>query len=49
VVIPTGQVSVSFYANENVTLTFRRANGLTGPVTELHADDAGNHRIFRKQ
>jgi hypothetical protein len=40
---------LTFFANENVTLTFRRANGFTGPVTELHADDAGNHRIFKKQ
>jgi hypothetical protein len=32
-----------------VTLTFRRANGDTGPVTELRRDDAGNHSILRKQ
>lgn len=39
---------LSFYASDNVTLTFRRANGGTGPVTELHRDDAGNHYILRK-
>ena len=40
---------LEFCASENVTLTFRRANGHTGPVTELRRDDAGNHYIFRKQ
>lgn len=40
---------LKFYASENVTLTFRRANGDTGPVTELRRDDAGNHYILRKQ
>jgi hypothetical protein len=40
---------LKFYAQENVTLTFRRANGDTGPVTELHRDDPGNHAILRKQ
>jgi D-alanyl-D-alanine carboxypeptidase len=40
---------LKFYAQENVTLTFRRANGDTGPVTELHRDDPGNHAILKKQ
>jgi len=39
---------LTFYPQENVTLTFRRANGETGPVTELRRDDPGNHAIFRK-
>jgi CubicO group peptidase (beta-lactamase class C family) len=40
---------LTFYAQETVTLTFRRANGDTGPVTELRRDDEGNHMILRKQ
>ena len=40
---------LTFFAQEMVTLTFRRANGDTGPVIELRRDDAGNHMIFRKQ
>jgi CubicO group peptidase (beta-lactamase class C family) len=40
---------LKFYAQENVTLTFHRANGDTGPVTELRRDDAGNLHILRKQ
>lgn len=40
---------LKFYAQENVTLTFRRANGDTGPVTELRRDDPGNHAILKKQ
>jgi hypothetical protein len=40
---------LTFYAQENVTFTFRRANGNRGPVTELRRDDAGNHQILRKQ
>jgi hypothetical protein len=40
---------LKFYASENVTLTFRRANGNTAPVTELRRDDAGNLSIFKKQ
>jgi len=40
---------MTFYADEVVTLTFRRANGNTGPVTELRRDNAGNHAILRKQ
>ena len=40
---------LKFYAQENVTLTFRRANGDTGPVTELRRDNAGNHAILKKQ
>ncbi len=41
--------ALTFHAGENVTLTFRRASGATGPVTELRRDNAGNHVIFRKQ
>jgi CubicO group peptidase (beta-lactamase class C family) len=40
---------LTFYAQETVTLTFRRANGDTGPVTELRRDDPGNHSILRKE
>jgi CubicO group peptidase (beta-lactamase class C family) len=40
---------LKFYASETVTLTCRRANGDTGPVTELRRDDAGNHAILKKQ
>ena len=40
---------LTFYAGQDVTLTFRRANGGTGPVTELHRDNAGNHAILKKQ
>ena len=40
---------LTFYPSEPVTLTFRRANGNEGPVIELRRDDAGNHRIFKKQ
>lgn len=40
---------LTFYASENVTLTFRRAGGATGPVTELRRDDPGNHAILKKQ
>jgi D-alanyl-D-alanine carboxypeptidase len=40
---------LTFYAQQDVTLTFRRANGDAGPVTELRRDDAGNHYIFKKQ
>jgi CubicO group peptidase (beta-lactamase class C family) len=40
---------LTFYAQETVTLTFRRANGDSGPVTELRRDDEGNHMILRKQ
>ncbi len=40
---------LKFYAQENVTLTFRRANGERGPVTELRRDDMGNHYILEKQ
>jgi len=39
---------LTFYPQENVTLTFRRANGETGPVTELRRDDPGNHMILRR-
>lgn len=38
-----------FYPNEFTTLTFRRANGDSGPVTELRRDDSGNHSILKKQ
>jgi hypothetical protein len=40
---------LKFYAQEDVTLTFRRANGDTGSVTELRRDNAGNHAILKKQ
>jgi CubicO group peptidase (beta-lactamase class C family) len=40
---------LTFYANETTTLTFRRANGDSGPVIELRRDDAGNHAILKKQ
>jgi hypothetical protein len=40
---------LTFYPQENVTLTFRRANGNSGPVTELRRDDPGNHAILKKQ
>jgi hypothetical protein len=40
---------LTFYAQENVTMTFRRANGDSGPVTELYRDDAGSLHIFKKQ
>ena len=40
---------LTFYANEVVTLTFRRANGDSGPIVELHRDDPGNHAILKKQ
>ena len=40
---------LKFYAQENVMLTFRRANGDRGPVTELRRDDMGNHYILKKQ
>lgn len=39
---------LTFYGGETAALTFRRA-GATGPVTELHRDDAGNHAILRKR
>jgi len=40
---------LTFYANEVFTLTFVRANGNGGPVTQLHSDNDNNHRIFKKQ
>jgi CubicO group peptidase (beta-lactamase class C family) len=40
---------LTFYANEFTTLTFRRANGDTGPVIELRRDNTGNHAILKKQ
>ena len=40
---------LKFWANQETTLTFRRANGNTGPVIELRRDDAGNHVILKKQ
>lgn len=39
---------LTFYAQENVTLTFRGEHGGDGPVIELRRDDAGNHQILRK-
>jgi CubicO group peptidase (beta-lactamase class C family) len=40
---------LTFYSDETTTLTFRRANGNSGPVTELRRDNAGNHAILKKQ
>jgi CubicO group peptidase (beta-lactamase class C family) len=40
---------LTFYANEQTILTFRRANGTSGPVIELRRDDAGNHAILKKR
>jgi CubicO group peptidase (beta-lactamase class C family) len=40
---------LTFYAGEDVTLSFRRANGASGPVTELRRDDGGNLYILKKQ
>lgn len=40
---------LTFYAGDDVTLTFRRANGDSGPVIELRRDNAGNHAILKKQ
>jgi hypothetical protein len=40
---------LTFNAQENVTFTFRRANGDRGPVTELRRDDVGNHYILERQ
>ncbi|HET9424615.1 MAG TPA: serine hydrolase domain-containing protein [Gemmatimonadaceae bacterium] len=37
-----------FYASDNTTITFRRANGDTGPVIEMRRDNAGNHAILKK-
>lgn len=39
---------LTFYIADNTTITFRRANGDQGPVTELHRDNAGNHAILKK-
>ena len=39
---------LTFYPQESVTMTFRRAGGETGPVTELRRDDPGNHMILRR-
>jgi CubicO group peptidase (beta-lactamase class C family) len=40
---------LTFYADEFTTLTFRRANGGSGPVVELRRDNSGNHAILKKQ
>jgi hypothetical protein len=40
---------LKFYATPTLTMTFRQANGTTGPVTELRGDNAGNHFILEKQ
>lgn len=40
---------LTFYAQERTTLTFRRAGGGNGAVTELRRDDGGNLMVFRKQ
>lgn len=40
---------LTFYLGDNTSLTFRRASGGSGPMTGFRIDDAGNHRIFKKQ
>jgi len=40
---------LTFYASEDMTLTFRRANGDSGPVIEARLDDGGNLYILKKQ
>ena len=40
---------LTFYADPDVTLTFRRASGTAGLVTEVRRDNAGNHAILKKQ
>jgi hypothetical protein len=40
---------LKFHGQESVTLTFRRSNGDSGPVTQLRRDDMGNHYILKKQ
>ena len=39
---------LTFYSDDNTTITFRRANGDRGPVTELRRDNAGNHATLKK-
>lgn len=39
----------TFYTGENTRVTFKRANGDSGPATELHRDDPGNHAILRRK
>jgi hypothetical protein len=38
-----------FHGQETVSLTFHRANGDSGPITELRRDDMGNHYVLEKQ
>ena len=40
---------MTFYAGDDVTLTFRRVNGAAGPIVELVRDNAGNVIVFRKR
>ena len=40
---------LNFYGSEDVTLTFRRAQGDSGPVIEARFDDGGNLYILKKQ
>jgi CubicO group peptidase (beta-lactamase class C family) len=40
---------LTFFAQDQVTLSFHRANGDRGPVTELRRDDMGNLARLRKQ
>lgn len=47
--IPSPRPTSDARGGKNVTMTFRCANGDTGPVTELRRDDAGNHYILKKQ
>jgi hypothetical protein len=44
-----GWGGLAFYASEDMTLTFRRANGDSGPVIEARLDDGGNLYILKKQ
>lgn len=40
---------LEFFATPTLTLTFRQADGPTGPATELRGDNAGNHFILERQ
>lgn len=40
---------LTFYAQPDVTLTFHRQGGASGPVTELRRDDMGNLMILEKE
>lgn len=39
----------TFYTGENTRVTFKRANGDSGPAIELHRDDPGNHAILKRK